>query len=99
MKYNAKVHKRKSIRLKGYDYSQQGMYFVTVCTYDKECNLGKVINDEMQLNKYGRIVRKELLKSNDIRKEICINKYVIMPNHLHIIVQIVGANGHSPLQF
>ena len=98
MKYNAKGHKRKSIRLRGYDYSQQGMYFVTVCTSDKKCNLGKIMNDDMKLNKYGHIVEKELLKSNIIRKEICINNYVIMPNHLHIIVSIVGADGRSPLQ-
>jgi|TARA_B100000315_G_scaffold115526_1_gene106047 REP element-mobilizing transposase RayT len=98
MKYNAKGHKRKSIRLRGYDYSQHGMYFVTVCTSDKKCNLGKIMNDDMKLNKYGHIVEKELLKSNIIRKEICINNYVIMPNHLHIIVSIVGADGRSPLQ-
>lgn len=70
MKYNAKIHKRRPIRLKGYDYSQQGMYFATVCTHYNQCNLGKVIDDEMHSNKYGRIVENELLKSNGLRKEI-----------------------------
>jgi REP element-mobilizing transposase RayT len=89
MVHESTRHSRRSIRLKGYDYSQTGAYFVTICTYNRKCNLGKVINDEVQLNKYGHIVENELLKSNDIRKEICINEYIIMPNHVHMIVYIV----------
>ena len=92
MKYNAKEHKRRSIRLKGYDYLQQGMYFVTVCTHDKKCNLGKVINDEMQLNKYGHIVEEEWFKTTDIRNNVELDSYVIMPNHFHGIV-IINCRG------
>ena len=92
IKYNAKEHKRRSIRLKGYDYLQQGMYFVTVCTHDKKCNLGKVINDEMQLNKYGHIVEEEWFKTTDIRNNVELDSYVIMPNHFHGIV-IINCRG------
>ncbi len=74
------------------------MYFVTICIYDSVCLLGKIVDGIMEKNLYGNIVEKELLKSNNLRKEICINEYVVMPNHLHIIVSIVGANGRSPLQ-
>jgi len=98
MKYNAKVHKRRSIRIKGYDYSQQGMYFVTVCTYDKKCNLGKVINDDMQLNEYGHIVENEWIKTTDIRNNIELDSYVIMPNHFHGIVNLNcrGVSQYAP---
>ncbi len=92
MKYNAKVHKRRSIRLKEYDYSHQGMYFVTVCTHDKKCNLGKVMDDEMQLNKYGYLVRNEWIKTTDIRNNIELDSYIIMPNHLHGII-IINCRG------
>ncbi len=92
------LHSRKSIRLKGYDYSQTGAYFVTICAHNRECLFGEVVNGIMNQNKYGGIVEKELLKSNDIRKEICINEYIIMPNHVHMIVYIVETNGRSSLQ-
>lgn len=82
------LHSRKSIRLKGYDYSQTGAYFVTICTYNRKCNLGKVINDEVQLNKYGHIVENEWIKTADIRKNVELDRYVIMPNHLHAIIML-----------
>jgi REP element-mobilizing transposase RayT len=88
MKLNPALHHRRSIRLKDYDYSQQGTYFVTVCTYNRKCNLGKVINDEVQLNKYGHIVENEWIKTADIRKNVELDTYVIMPNHLHAIIML-----------
>lgn len=81
MKYNPDIHKRRSIRLKGYDYSQLGVYFITICTHKYVCLFGKIVDGIMKRNGYGRIVEMELLRSNDIRKEIHINGYVIMPNH------------------
>ena len=56
MKYDAKIHHRRSIRLKEYDYSQNGAYFVTVCTHNRECLLGEITDREMVLNEYGKIV-------------------------------------------
>ena len=61
MKYNPEIYKRRSIRLKGYDYSQSGAYFVTICTWQRECLLGDIINGEMRLNEYGIIIE-EFLK-------------------------------------
>ena len=56
MKYNPAIHHRRSIRLKGYDYSQAGLYFVTICCQNHKCLFGKITNGEMALNEYGHIV-------------------------------------------
>jgi putative transposase len=91
---------RRSIRLDHFDYSNPGAYFITICVKDRKSMLGKVVNRQMVLNEYGRIAQRELLKSQEIRKEISIDEYIIMPNHIHVIVFIgnvdVGANGRSP---
>ncbi|MBI5081703.1 MAG: hypothetical protein HZB17_10420 [Chloroflexi bacterium] len=95
---------RRSIRLPNYDYSQAGSYFVTLCAHARECLFGEIVDDAMSLNDYGKIVEEEWLKSAEIRKELELDAYVIMPNHLHGIVVInndggltVGATGQSPL--
>jgi putative transposase len=105
MTYNPEIHQRRSIRLKGYDYSQAGAYFVTICSWNKECIFGEITNGEMHLNELGRIVSGEWHRSSEIRKEIELDTFLIMPNHIHGIVVInaytssyVGANGRSPLQ-
>ena len=89
MRYNHDIHKRKSIRLKGYDYSRAGMYFITICTYNRDCLFGEIVNEEIILNEYGRIVEEEILKTAEIRKNIKIDKFVIMPNHIHLIIEII----------
>ena len=58
MKYDPAIHHRRSVRLKGFDYSQEGMYFVTICVQDQECLFGKVKNGEMILNEAGKMVKK-----------------------------------------
>ncbi len=78
----------RSIRLKGYDYSKPGAYFLTLCTHDKVCLFGDIVNGEMQLNHFGRIVSEEWQKPEVIRKEIKLDEFVVMPNHLHGIVVI-----------
>ena len=88
MKYNPEYHHRQSIRLRGYDYSQSGAYFVTICTYKKQCWFGEIRNSKMILNQIGKIVAQEWLKSSEIRQEIELDQWVIMPNHLHGIVII-----------
>ncbi|WP_330204481.1 transposase [Cyanobacterium sp. DS4] len=111
MKYNPDIHKRQSIRLKGYDYSQSGFYFITICCYERQCLFGEIINHQIILNNFGELVKEEWLKSAEIRREIELDEFVIMPNHFHGIViidqqinknienhQNVGANGRSPLQ-
>ena len=89
-RYNPDIHHRRSRRLKGYDYSQAGAYFITVCTRNRECLLGDVIDGVMALNDAGRVVEEEWMKSADIRKEIELDAFVIMPNHIHGIIVIDG---------
>ena len=101
MKYNPKIHHRRSIRLEGYDYTRPGAYFVTICTYRRDHIFGEVINGEMKLSALGEIVREEWLRSAEIRKEIQIfeDEFVVMPNHLHginWIMESVGADGVRP---
>ena len=88
MKYNPEYHHRRSIRLQGYDYSQTGIYFVTICTHQRQCLFGEIRNGKMILNQIGKIVSQEWLKSAEIRQEITLDEWIIMPNHLHGIVAI-----------
>jgi putative transposase len=91
MPYNREKHHRRSIRLRGYDYSQNGAYFVTLCVQQREYLFGKIFNDKMQLNEYGEIVREEWLKTQEIRPNIIVDEFVVMPNHVHGIVIIKNA--------
>ncbi|MGA3288357.1 MAG: transposase [Bacteroidota bacterium] len=83
-----KQHQRRSIRLKEYDYSQPGEYFITICTYNHKCTLGEIINGEMRLNEIGKIVKEEWLRTPNIRPGIELDVFVIMPNHIHGIIVI-----------
>ena len=90
-KYNPKIHHRKSIRLKGYDYSQAGFYFVTICCQHRACLFGGIVDGAMILNDAGKMVINEWLKLKKRFKNIELQEYVVMPNHFHGIVEIVGA--------
>jgi len=102
MRYDPEKHHRRSIRLQGWDYTQPGAYFVTIVAYGREL-FGQVVDGEICLSEFGEIVRDEWLASADIRCEIQLDAFVVMPNHLHGIVwivaddDIVGATGRSPL--
>ena len=84
--------KRKSIRLKDYDYSEPGDYFVTICTQDKKCLFGKIIDCEMRSNDVGKMVEKVWQEIPQSYPNIEIDEFTIMPNHLHGIITIVGAD-------
>jgi REP element-mobilizing transposase RayT len=86
-------HRRRSIRLKGYNYSQAGAYFITICTQGRECLFGQVIEGVMQLNEYGWIVHDEWVRTADVRPNVELDLFVVMPNHLHIIVVIHSHDG------
>ena len=88
--------KRKPTRLKGYDYSENGAYFITICTNQKLHLFGKITKEHMQLNKLGEIVNEEILKIESYYKNIQIDKYVIMPNHIHMIITILEMEGINP---
>lgn len=100
MKFDPQKHHRRSIRLKGYDYTQPGAYFVTMVTYHREETFGVVMNGVVNLSALGEIAREEWMRSIGIRKEICLydDEFVVMPNHVHGIVWIVGvgADGVRP---
>ena len=94
-------HHRISIRLKEYDYSQPGEYFITVCTHDHECTLGKIVDGEMRLNEVGRIVEKCWKEIPRHFINVKLDEFVFMPNHLHGILTInepVGVQNFEPLQ-
>ncbi|MGD2158116.1 MAG: hypothetical protein PVG14_06515 [Anaerolineales bacterium] len=90
MPFDPQKHRRRSIRLKGYDYSQAGAYFVTICTYQRECLLGDIVDGEMVLNELGEIIRQEWFKSGRIRTNVELHddEFVVMPNHVHGIIWI-----------
>jgi len=98
MKYNPEMHHRRSIRLKGYDYSQNGAYFITLCTQDRRSIFGKIIKGEMQLSQLGIIARDEWLKTSEMRKNIEMDEFVVMPNHFHGIIVIDDFLGTGTLQ-
>ena len=86
--YRPDTKPHKSIRLRGYDYSRAGAYFVTICTHNKECLFGSVMGENMVLSDFGRMVEVEWLKTAEIRKNVILDVRVIMPNHFHGIVLI-----------
>ncbi len=88
--HESPLHSRKSIRLKGYDYSQTGAYFVTICAHNREILFGMVGNDKSQLNKFVQIVETEWLITAQIRENIELDEYAIMPNHFHGILLITN---------
>lgn len=90
--YNPDIHHRRSIRLKGYDYASEGLYFVTICTQNRDCLFGKIINNEMILNDAGRMVEKWYHKTQEKFPDIVCHEMIIMPNHFHCIWENVGSS-------
>ncbi|RLD36893.1 MAG: transposase [Bacteroidetes bacterium] len=94
-KYNPNIHHRKSIRLKGYDYSQSGLYFVTIVCQNREHLFGKIVDDHMILNDAGIMVKNEWLKLTERFPNIQLHESIIMPNHFHLILEIVNQNENT----
>jgi putative transposase len=95
MPFNPDIHHRKSIRLRGYDYSQAGLYFLTICTKNGECLFGNIADGEMHLNSNGKIAQEEWLKTAEIRSNIRLHESVVMPNHMHGIIEIIPTDNHD----
>ncbi len=97
MKFNPDIHHRRSIRLDGYDYSREGVYFFTICTQNRECVFGEVMGGRVLLSDAGEMICKwwaEMLRKFPLVES---DEFILMPNHLHGIVTIdVGATGGSP---
>lgn len=83
---------RKPNRLRNYDYSQNGMYFITICTKDRfEC-FGKIKNGKMVLNELGKIAEKCYLKIPNHFPDVFLDEFIVMPNHIHAIIEINVGN-------
>ena len=92
MRYDPERHHRRSIRLRGYDYTRPGAYFVTICTRKRVCLFGDVVDGEMRLNVLGDVVRDEWFRTAELRPYVRLDEreFVVMPNHIHGIIWIVG---------
>lgn len=98
MAYDPAKHHRRSIRLKDYDYSQAGAYFVTICAQDRAHLFGTVVDGDMRLNDAGRVVEQCWRDIPVHFPQVELDAFVIMPNHVHgIVVITVGAENLPPL--
>lgn len=102
-RYNPEIHRRRSIRLREYDYSQEGQYFITLCAHNREYLFGEIIAGGMILNDAGTIVQTQWTNLHLKYPNIELHKFVVMPNHFHGILQIatsfpniVGAGSARP---
>lgn len=86
---------RQSHRWDRHEYTADG-YFVTICTHERRRLFGAVVDETTRLNEFGEIARQEWVKSEEIRDEVELDEFIIMPNHMHAIVWIVGAHGRAP---
>lgn len=90
-KYNPLTHNRHSLRLKGYDYTKSGLYFITICCQNRAHLFGEILNQQMILNDAGEMIKKEWLSLAAYFENIKLHEFVIMPNHFHSILEITGA--------
>jgi len=101
-RYNPKIHHRRSIRLKGYDYSQAGLYFITICCQYRICRFGEIVLKDniptMILNDAGKMFDDEWLALVDRFPNIALHEYIVMPNHFHCILEIVSNDAKMEVQ-
>ena len=95
-KYNPQKHHRRSIRLQGYDYSQEGLYFITICCQNRAYLFGKIVDGKMILNDAGLQAETCWQDIPNHFPNAVLHEYIIMPNHIHGIIEFVGANQYSP---
>ena len=79
---------RRSIRLKEYDYSKDGLYFVTISCSNNTLFFGEVVEGKMNLNSIGQIARDEWLRTTEIRNYVVLHEFIVMPNHVHMIIEL-----------
>jgi putative transposase len=85
-KYDPEIHHRRSVRLRGYDYSEAGAYFVTICTREKQHLFGEIRDKEMYLNERGQIAYDQWEELTNRWKHIELGAFQVMPNHMHGII-------------
>jgi putative transposase len=96
---NKPLPNRQSIRLKNYDYSKPGYYFVTICVQNREYLFGEIKNGEMILNNAGMMIQQIWDILPNFHNHIKLDAFTIMPNHIHGIIHIVGADSISAHNF
>jgi len=87
-KFRYKKYKGGARRLHGYNYSSQGAYFVTICTRNRQHYFGKIIDNKMQLNRFGQIAYRQWLWLANQYKYVGLDEFIVMPNHMHGIMII-----------
>lgn len=90
MSTNSNLPNRQSIRLKDYDYSQEGSYFITLVTQDRLHLFGKIEDGKMMLNSVGKILEEEWRNTIQLRPNIALGEFIIMPDHMHMIITITA---------
>lgn len=88
MRYNPQKHHRRSIRLKGYDYSQPGAYFVTLVAHQREALFGKMVDGVVNLNGLGSLAMNEWCRLGERFENVIVDEFIVMPNHLHGVLFI-----------
>lgn len=96
MKYNPEIHKRKSVRLKNYDYSSEWLYFITIASQNKLCLFWSINNWELNLFESWKMIQNEWLNLENKYNNIKLHNFVIMPNHFHWIIEIRNIVGAIP---
>ena len=89
MKYNPKLHHRRSIRLQHYDYSREGLYFITLCCHQQRCLLGEITQGVICLNSAGMMLENQWRLLEARFEGIVLHDFVVMPNHFHGIIELV----------
>ena len=93
--FNPRIHHRRSIRMKGYDYAQEGLYFITICCFENRHLFGRIEGGVMVLNEAGRVAARCWEEIPEHFLDVVLHAFVIMPNHVHGILEIVGAKNEK----
>ncbi len=93
--YNPQKHHRRSIRLKGYDYSLEGLYFITIGCQQRAHLFGEIADGEMRLNQFGAIAQAAWQQTSEIRDNVALHEFVVMLNHFHSIIEITFKKGNN----
>ncbi len=96
MKYNPEKHHRQTIRLQGYDYTSSGAYFITICTHQRQCLFGEIVDAEMQLNVLGQMIHACWQRLPYYFPTLTLDAFVVMPNHVHGIL-VLGNSSNTTL--
>jgi REP element-mobilizing transposase RayT len=96
MKYDPQKHHGRSIRLKGHDYTSPGAYFITICTHQRQCLFGEIIDGEMQLNEFGKWVDACWKRLPTHFPHLQLDRFVVMPNHIHGILTLTPNPNEPP---